>query len=154
VLPPYTPDLARPESHEPELSNWPFAEDRSANAPAAMYFVISVLPISITSGPPPPASVASNFWRWSPQVWYCTFTVVPGWSDWNFLLTDATRSAQPDCASICSHMVMLEAFAFFVAPDVVAATAAATRATSKRAAILRLFIWKPPVRSVGTDHFP
>src|SRR3954470_20448839 len=82
------------------------------------------------------------------------FTVVPGWSDWNFWFTDATRSAQPDCASVCSHTVMLEAFAFFVAaPDVVAATAAATTVTSKRAAMLRLFIWEPPgVRSVGTDH--
>ena len=50
----------------------------AANAPAAMYFVISVLPISITSGPPPPASVASNFCRWSPQFWYWTFTVVAG----------------------------------------------------------------------------
>jgi hypothetical protein len=39
-----------------------------------MYFVISVLPISITSGVLPPASVASNFWRWLPQVWYWTLT--------------------------------------------------------------------------------
>src|SRR5690242_11653120 len=94
------------------------------------------------------------------------FTVVPGWSDWNFWFTDATRSGQPDWASVCSHTVMLEAVAFFVAPDVVAATAAATTATSKRATILRLFIWKPPEsggpfpdnetrrRSVGTDHLP
>ena len=43
-------------------------ELRSANAPAAMYFVISVLPISITSGAVLPASAASNFVRWSPQV--------------------------------------------------------------------------------------
>jgi hypothetical protein len=50
---------------------------------------------------------------------------------------------------------MLEAFAFYVAPDVVAATAAATTVTSKRAAMLRLFIWEPPgFRSVGTDHLP
>ena len=51
--------------------------------------------------------------------------------------------------------LMLEPLAFLVAPDVVAATAAATTATSKRAAMLRLFIWKPPgVHSVGTDHLP
>jgi len=50
----------------------------SAKAPAAMYFVISVLPISITSGELPPASVASNFCRWSLQFWYWTSTDVPG----------------------------------------------------------------------------
>ena len=61
------PDLARPCSHEPELSNFDLLEPMSANAPAAMYFTISVLPISITSGVLPPASVASNFCRWSPQ---------------------------------------------------------------------------------------
>jgi hypothetical protein len=43
---------------------------RSWKAPAALYFVISVLPISITSGALPPASVASNFARWVPHVWY------------------------------------------------------------------------------------
>ena len=40
----------------------------SWKAPAAMYFVISVLPISMTSGAFPPASVASNFFRWSVHV--------------------------------------------------------------------------------------
>jgi hypothetical protein len=35
-----------------------------------MYLVISVLPISMTSGELPPARVASNFWRWSFQFWY------------------------------------------------------------------------------------
>ena len=34
-----------------------------AKAPAAMYFVISVLPISMTSGVSFAAIVASNFWR-------------------------------------------------------------------------------------------
>src|SRR4026207_1915485 len=43
-----------------------------------MDFVISVLPISITSGALPPASVASNFARWVPPVWYCTSTSQPG----------------------------------------------------------------------------
>jgi hypothetical protein len=51
---------------------------RSWNAPAAMYFVISVLPISSTSGALPPASDASSFWRWFPQVWYWTLTATPG----------------------------------------------------------------------------
>src|ERR1043165_3963635 len=109
-----------------------------------MYFVISVLPISITSGPPPPASVASNFCRWSPQLWYWMLTVVPAWSAWNFWFAAATRSGQPDCASACSHTVMLDAVARWVAPEVVAATAAATTAARQRATMLRLFIWKPP----------
>jgi hypothetical protein len=60
-LPPYVPDAARPFSHDDEFANDPFEDVMSANAPAAMYFVISVLPISMTSGPLPPASVASNF---------------------------------------------------------------------------------------------
>src|SRR5579862_9200997 len=36
------------------------------------------------------------------------------------------------------------AVAFFVAPDVAAATAAARTVTRQRATMLRLFIWKPP----------
>ena len=56
-----------------------FEDVRSANAPAAMYFVISVLPSSITSGALLPARAASNFVRWSFQVWYSTLTSVPGW---------------------------------------------------------------------------
>src|SRR5919198_1157149 len=126
-----------------------------------MYFVISVLPISMTSGPPPPASVASNFCRWSSQFWYWTFTFTPGWSDWNWLLAAATTSGQPDCASTCSHTVMLEAVARCVAPDVAAVTAAARTTTSESATRLRLFIWMPPGsggparrRAVGTDHLP
>ena len=35
-----------------------------------MYFVISVFPISMTSGAVFAASVASNFCRWSGQSWY------------------------------------------------------------------------------------
>jgi len=61
-----------------EFANFDLLEVMSANAPAAMYFVISVLPISMTSGVFPPARVASNFWRWSPQFWYWTLTVQPG----------------------------------------------------------------------------
>jgi hypothetical protein len=68
---------------------------RSWKAPAAMYFVISVFPISITSGVFPAASVASNFPRWSPQVWYWTSTVHPGWDAWNCWLAAATTSGQP-----------------------------------------------------------
>src|SRR5262252_7086006 len=61
---------------------------------------------------------------------------------------------------------MLEAVAFFVAPEVVAATTAATAATRIRATMVRLFIWMPPEsggpvaryearrREFGTDHFP
>jgi hypothetical protein len=40
-----------------------------------MYFVISVLPISITSGVVAPASVASNFCRWVFHCWYWTSTL-------------------------------------------------------------------------------
>ena len=43
-----------------------------------MYFVISVLPISMTSGVLWPAIVASKFCRWSPQYWYWMLTVQPG----------------------------------------------------------------------------
>ena len=46
-----------PFSHVLEFGKADFADVRSANAPAAMYFVISVLPISTTSGTVPPAKV-------------------------------------------------------------------------------------------------
>src|SRR3954452_12635159 len=123
-----------------------------------MYFVIAALPISITSGAELPAIVASNFWRWSPQFWYCTLTLTPGWSDWNCLLTEATRSGQPDCASTCSHTVMLFAADLFVAPDVAAVSAAARTTTSESATMLRLFIWMPPgvggcSAAIGIDHW-
>ena len=52
-----------------EFATEPRSDVMSWNAPAAMYFVISVLPISITSGAFPPASIASNLWRWFPHVW-------------------------------------------------------------------------------------
>jgi hypothetical protein len=69
---------------------------RSWNAPAALYFVISVFPISITSGALPPASVASNFARWVPQVWYWTSTSQPGFCALNCAFAAATTSGQPD----------------------------------------------------------
>ena len=42
-----------------------------------MYFVISVFPISMTSGGLLPASVASNFPRCVGQLWYWTSTSQP-----------------------------------------------------------------------------
>ena len=45
-----------------------------------MYFVISLLPISTTSGAVPAASVASNFARCVVHVWYWTSTFGPGMS--------------------------------------------------------------------------
>ena len=105
------PDAARPLSQFFEFGNEPFCEVRFANASAAMYFVISVLPISMTSGVLPPASVASNLLRWSPQVWYCTSTFTPGCFDSNSWLAAATRFGQPDCASTCSQTVILLAAA-------------------------------------------
>src|SRR3984893_8268735 len=130
VLPLYVPHLARPLSHVLLFSNG--TDERSANAPAAMYFVISVLPISITSGELPPASVASNFWRWSPQFWYCTSTVQPGWSCWNCAVAAATTSGQPDCASVCSQTVSLLACRCRPLAPAVAATL--PRTTSRAAA--------------------
>ncbi len=106
-------------------------DEMSANAPAAMYFVISVLPISITSGELPPASVASNFCRWSPQLWYWTSTVQPGWSFWNCAVAAATTSAQPDCASVWSQTVSL--FAWCRCPLAPAVAAAMPRTTTRAA---------------------
>ncbi len=61
-----------------------------------MYFVISVFPISMTSGALFPASVASNFARWVPHVWYWTSTFQPGFCDSNCELAAATTSGHPD----------------------------------------------------------
>src|SRR4051812_3784455 len=109
-----------------------------------MYFVISVLPSSITSGTLPPASVASNFWRWVFHCWYSTLTLTPGCCASKVLLAAATTFGHPDCASTCSQTVMLSALVFFAAPSVAAVTAAAVTATRQRATMMRLFIWKPP----------
>ena len=117
---------------------------RSAKAPAAMYFVISVLPISITSGTLPPASVASNFCRCVFHCWYWTLTFTPGWCFSNALFAAATTFGQPDCASTCSQTVMLSAVVFFVAPNVAAVNAAAVTAERQSARMMRLFIPKPP----------
>ena len=138
------PNATRPGSHDDEFGNLPLSAVRSAKAPAAMYFVISVLPISITSGVLPPASVASNFCRCVSQVWYWTFTVTSGCCFANASLASATDCGHADWASTCSQTVMLLAVAFFVAPIVPAAIAAAPTAARQRATLMRLFIWKPP----------
>ena len=52
-----------PASQFLELSNCDWFDVMLVNAPAAMYLVISVLPISMTSGVSLPAIVASNFCR-------------------------------------------------------------------------------------------
>src|SRR5689334_14462116 len=128
------PDFARPASQLAEFAKLLLKDEMSANAPAAMYFVISVLPISMTSGVLPPASVASNLLRWSPQVWYCTSTLVPGCLASNAWLAWATRSGQPDCASTCSQTVSLLAAARLAPVGFADAVEAATASTAARAA--------------------
>ena len=85
-FPLYVDDFARPASQWDEFANCDLCAVMFANAPAAMYFVISVLPNSMTSGVLPPAIVASKFWRWLPHVWYCTSTFQPGLAFSNCLL--------------------------------------------------------------------
>src|SRR5215475_9403525 len=133
-FPPKDPHLTMPASHLPELSNDDLLEVRSCNAPAAMYFVIWVFPISMTSGAFPPARVASNFARFVVHCWYWTLTSTPGWSFLNCALVEATRSGQPFCASVCNQTVML--FAEVLLGAAVAAVtvtaSAATRPTAAR----------------------
>src|SRR3954451_17885105 len=143
-LPSNVADPVRPLSHVDEFGNLLLSAVMSAKAPAAMYFVISVLPISITSGPLPPASVASNFCRWVFHCWYSTLTVTPGCCASNALFAAATTVGQPDCASPCSHTVMLSAVVLFPAPSVAAVNAAAVTAARQHATMSRLVIWKPP----------
>src|SRR4051812_34323 len=140
------PDAARPFSQFFAFGNEPFCELRFANAPAAMYFVISVFPISMTSGVLPPASVASNLPRWSPHVWYCTSTVVPGCLAWKAWLAAATRSGQPVCASTWSQTVILLAAARPLPEVCTDAVEAATASIAARAAAAkrRTFIDDPP----------
>src|SRR5690349_10538527 len=117
-----------PVSHFDELSN--FEAVRLVNAPAAMYFVISVLPISMTSGVSLPAMVASNFCRWSVHCWYWTFTDQPGFAASNLLFAAATRSGQPFCASTWSQTVGVWAFAFWPLAVALAATTPSTAAAA------------------------
>src|SRR2546423_5268324 len=144
-LPSNVADPVRPLIHVDELGTLPLSAVMSAKAPAAMYFVISVLPISITSGVLPPASVASNFCRCVFHSWYWTSTFTSGCCFANAAFAWSTEDCQPDCASTCSQTVMLLAVVFFVAPIVPAAIAAAPTAARQRATLMRLFIRKPPV---------
>src|SRR5436190_11401490 len=137
------PEAARPFSQVLALSN----ADLSSvwKAPAAMYLLISVLPISMTSGALPPASVASNFCRWVPHVWYCTFTDTPGCAFSNRAFAAATMGAQLSaCASVCNQTVMLFAEAFCVLERPTAAVDAATASTAAATAMMRTFIDEPP----------
>src|SRR5581483_3152943 len=143
------PDFARPASQLAEFAKLLLKDEMSANAPAAMYFVISVLPISMTSGVLPPASVASNFCRCVPHDWYCTFAVAPV-SFWNCAFAAATIGAQfAACASVWSQIVMLLAlFAPETPPAAIAKTSAA-RATKPTATNFRLFIDEPSIALAG-----
>src|SRR5262245_34544110 len=104
-----------------------------------MYFVISVFPISMTSGAFPPASVASNFARCCVHCWYWTLTFTPGWSFSNRAFVEATRSDQPFWASVWSHTVRVVAALPPDAPVAPTATTASA-ATSTAAARARTFI--------------
>src|SRR5919199_328080 len=113
------PDAARPFSQLREFGNDALSGLRFANAPAAMYFVISVFPISMTSGTLPPASVASNLPKWSGHVWYCTST----WSQTVSLVADARAGESVRAAAV---------------------ETATRAATSARLATKRAFIDGPP----------
>jgi hypothetical protein len=101
----------------------------------------------MTSGALPPASVASNFFRWSVQVWYCTSTVTPGWDFSNWSLAAFTIGAQFSAwASTCSHTVMLSAF---VPPEAVDATAARATPTRTAAPMMRALIMGDSPKRIG-----
>jgi hypothetical protein len=137
-----------------EFANVDFFDVRSANAPAAMYFVISVFPISMTSGAVFAASVASNFCRWSGQFWYWTVTSQPGWLLLNCALAAATASGQPERASTCNQTVRLFAARLVgaepAAPAVIAATASAP--TTSATQMVRLFMIAPRTVLDGSFH--
>ena len=112
-----------------------------------MYFVISVLPISITSGAFPPASVASSFCRWLPQVWNCTLTVTPGWAFWKWAFAALTIGCQlAACASVCSQTVMLLADRADVPPDADDAMTARATPTRTTALMVRALMGDSPKR--------
>ena len=136
-----------------EFAKDDFSAVRSWKAPAAMYLVISVFPISITSGALPPASVASNFCRWVGQLWYCTLTLTPGCALWNCEVADATTSGHPDCASTCSQTVMLLALVAPETPPAAIANTSAARATKPTAMNFRLFIDEPSIALAGLELF-
>src|SRR5436309_102655 len=103
-----------------------------------MYFVVSVFPISITSGASPPARAASSLVRCVPHVWYCTSTSTPGCLPWKSFVAEATISGQPDWASFWSQTVILFAAALEPREDVLpAAVEAATASTTAQVAAAR-----------------
>src|SRR6266480_776764 len=132
--------------------------DSVLKAPAAMYFVISELPSSITSGASPPASPASSFWRWLPHDWYWTSTSTPGCCALKFRLARATASGQPLCASFWSQTTILSACPLEVPPLAVdaatASMAARTAATRYRTLMSPPGASRsPPGSSIGLDHY-
>src|SRR3954447_19473160 len=105
-----------------------------------MYLTVSVFPSSTTSGALPPASAASSFVKWSPQLWTSTLTSTPGCCCLNALVALATTSGQLSRASGMSQTVIddvadAEVGAAVRAVPVVAATSAS--ATAPTAATMR-----------------
>src|SRR4029453_5328779 len=118
-----------------------------------MYFVISVFPISTTSGALPPASVASNLARCVVQFWYCTFTLTPGCCFSSAAFAAAPTPGQPDCASTWSQTVML-AVDRLVAPVALVATATDRTAARTAAPMMRAFIEDLPSWRDGPRPLP
>src|SRR6476646_5592783 len=131
-----------PVSQFLELSNCPWFDEMFVNAPAAMYFVISVLPISMTSGVSLPAIVASNFCKWVVHCWYWTSTFQPGFAFSNLLFAAATISGQPFWASTWSHTVSVWPAALLLGA-VVATTAESAIAAATTARIRYLMLNLP-----------
>jgi hypothetical protein len=109
-----------------------------------MYFVISVLPISMTSGTLLPAIVASNFVRCWFQVWYSTLTFTPGCDRSKAWVAALTTPGQLSRASSCSQTVRVVAvaelgFVLAVVPVAVAALSA-RQVQITTAAMKRTFI--------------
>src|SRR2546421_12248232 len=115
-----------------------------------MYFVVSVLPISTTSGVSPPASTASSFVRCWPHVWYSTLTFTPGCEAKNALLALATASGHACCASTCSQTVIVVALCAVVLP--LAVEPAKASATARNVpARYRIFMTPPAPAAMRTD---
>jgi len=117
-----------------------------------MYFVVSVLPSSTTSGGWLPARAASNLVRWSGQVWYSTLTSVLGCLALKAVVAAATASGHPCWASVCSQTVIdagstAAALLLVVPPDPPLPQAASARAAS--AATGTSFIRSTRTSSIG-----
>ena len=107
----------------------------SWKAPAAMYFVISVFPISMTSGALPPASVASNFCRCvRPRLVLDVGRRRPMLASETAGSRRRRGSGHPFCASFCSHTVMLAVESLLFAAAIADVTKMPSTATSARAA--------------------